>query len=111
MPTIQLGPTAVAAGATNDNILTGSQFEFLPNNARLEIGVNGSAAGLLVDAYAGGDIITESFAVNAQNRIPLYPDDISMVENIAGGTRMKVRVRNPTGGSLNFFALVRLTYL
>lgn len=111
MPTIMTGPTALTTGTQTDNVFAGSQFEFMPYAARVEVGVNGSAAGLIADFYAGGDVMGESLAVNAQNRIPVYPDDIIFVENIAAGTRMKGRIRNPTGGTLSHFFLVRITPL
>jgi hypothetical protein len=111
MPTIITGPTALTTGTQTDNVFANSQFEFMPYPARVEIGINGSAAGLIADFYAGGDVMGESLAVNAQNRSPLYPDDIVFVENVAAGTRMKGRVRNPTGGTLSHFFLARITPL
>jgi hypothetical protein len=56
MPVIQ-GSVSVPANSVNDNVLQGSQFEFLPYNALLEFGLLGSAAGLLADVYSGQDTL------------------------------------------------------
>jgi hypothetical protein len=108
MPQIQV-TGSVAANATNDNVIQGSQFEYLPYNASLEFGVVGSATGLLVDAYSGQDILCESMAVSLQNRFPIYPDDYTLTDVAAAGERVKVRVRNSTGGALTYFVSVRIT--
>jgi hypothetical protein len=110
MPMIQV-TGSVAANATNDNVLTGSQFEYLPYNANLEFGIVGSATGLLTDAYSGSDVLCESMAVSTQNRYPIFPDDYTLTDVAAGGERIKVRVRNTTGGALTYFVAVRITPL
>jgi len=110
MPLIQKS-VSVAAGATNDNVITGSQFEYLPYNALVEFGLNGSATGLLADVYSGQDIIAEDIALNALNRTAIYPDDYTFNDVAAAGDRLKVRVRNPTGGALTVFYSVRITPL
>lgn len=108
MPMIQV-TGSVAAGATNDNVLQGSQFEFMPYNAQLEFGVVGSATGLLADAYSGSDILCESMAVSTANRFPVYPDDYPLTDIAAAGERVKVRMRNPTGGALTYFVALRVS--
>jgi len=108
MPMIQV-TGAVAANSTNDNVITGSQFEYLPYNAALEFGLVGSATGLLVDAYSGQDILCESMAISIQNRFPVFPDDYTLTDVAAAGERIKVRVRNSTGGSLTYFVAIRVT--
>lgn len=107
MPVIQ-SSVSVAANATNDNLLTGSQFEYLPYNARLAFGFCGSAAGLFVDVYSGQDIVAESMAVNTQNRFPVAPDDFILSDIGAAGDRLKVRVRNTTAGALTIFWSVNI---
>lgn len=108
MPVIQ-NSVSVAANATNDNVLQGSQFEFLPFNAFLEFGLVASAAGLVADVYSGSDTVAESFALSTQNRFPVYPDDFPLNDVAAGGERIKVRIRNTTGGALTAFFSVRIT--
>lgn len=108
MPVIQ-SSVSVAANATNDNVLQGSQFEFLPYDAFLEFGVVGSATGLVADIYSGQDTIAEGMALSTQNRFPVYPDDYPLNDVAAAGERIKIRIRNTTAGSLTCFYSVRLT--
>jgi hypothetical protein len=108
MPMIQV-TGSVAANSTNDNVLTGSQFEYLPFNAALEFGLVGSAAGLQVDAYSGSDLLCEGMSISTQNRFPVFPDDFVLSDIAAGGERIKVRVRNTTGGALTYYVGVRIT--
>lgn len=110
MPLIQ-NSVLVAANSTNDNVLAGSQFEFLPYHAQLMFALNGSAVGLECDVYSGQDVITERMAVNAQNRFPVNPDDYNLSDVAAAGERIKVRVRNTTGGALTLFYGVNINPL
>jgi len=108
MPIIQ-GTASIAANGTNENVLTGSQFEYLPYNALVEFGLIGAAAGLVADVYSGADIVAESFALNPANRFAIYPDDYQLNDVAAGGDRLKVRVRNTTGGAVVCNFSVRIT--
>lgn len=108
MPVIQ-GSVSVAANAVNDNIITGSQFEYLPYNSKVDFGLVGSATGLLIDVYSGQDIVAESFAPPTTNRFPVNPDDFTLTDVAAGGERLKVRVRNTTGGALTVFWSIVIT--
>jgi hypothetical protein len=102
---------SVAANSVNDNVITGSQFEYLPYNASLEFGLVGSATGLQADAYSGQDILCESMSISTQNRFPVYPDDYTLTDVAAAGERVKVRIRNTTGGALTYFVAIRVTPL
>lgn len=100
MPVIQ-GNTSVAAASVNDNLLTGSQFEFLPYNASIEFGINGDANGadMRVDVFSGADVLLENAPLNVQNRIPVYPDDFILVDVARAGERIKIRARNTNAGA------------
>ncbi len=95
MPLIQ-GQTSIAAASVDDNILAGSQFEFLPYNAFLEFGLVGdaNASDLRVDVYSGQDVLAENMEPSAANAIPIYPDNFGLSDVAAAGERIKVRVRN-----------------
>lgn len=110
MPVIQ-NTVSIAANTTNDNVIQGSQFEFLPYNAQLEFGLVGSATGLVADVYSGADTVAERYALSTQNRFPIYPDDYPLTDLAAAGERVKVRVSNTTGGALTLFYSVRVTPL
>lgn len=106
MPLIQ-NSISIAAGGVNDNVIQGSQFEFLPYNAALRFALNGSATGLIADIYSGQDVIAEAMGINALNRVPIAPDDFLLGDVAGAGERIKMRVRNPTGGALTcFFAVI-----
>lgn len=107
MPAIQ-GSVSVPAQSANDNVLSGSQFEYLPYDAELEFGVQGSATGLLIDIYSGVDVLCEGYAVPLQNRFPIYPDDFAFTDYAAAGDRLKIRVRNTTAGALTVFWNVKI---
>lgn len=111
MPTIQLA-TSVAASSVNDNVLSGSQYEFLPFDAVVEFGLVGdaNAADLRVDVYSGQDALMENAQPSAQNRMPVYPDDFSLTDVAAAGERLKVRVRNTSAaGARTLNTIVRIT--
>lgn len=108
MPTIQ-NSVSVAANTVNDNVLTGSQWEYLPYNAAVEFGLVASATGLLCDVFSGQDNIAEGYGPSLANRFPIYPDDFTLTDVAAAGERLKVRVRNTTGGALTIFYSIRIT--
>lgn len=108
MPMIQV-TGSVAANSVNDNVITGSQFEYVPFHAAVEFGLVGSATGLLVDAYSGSDMLCEGMAISTANRFPVFPDDYTLTDVAAAGERLKVRVRNTTGGALTYFVGIRIT--
>jgi len=112
MPVIQ-GSVSIAGVSVNDNILTGSQFEFLPYNAMVEFGLNGDANGadLRVDVYSGQDVLMEGASMSAQARIPVYPDDYQLTDVAAAGERLKVRARNVNAAARVIFYAVRITPL
>lgn len=95
MPSIQ-NRLSVAANGVVDNLLSGSQWEFLPYDAQLDFGIVGdaNAADLRVDVYSGQDVLLENAEPSALNRIPIWPDDFSLTDVAAGGDRVKIRVRN-----------------
>lgn len=107
MPTIQK-KVAIGANSVNDNVITGSQFEFLPFNAQVLFGFSQSATGLVLDVYSGQDTMAEAFEPKIAAAYPVYPDDFTL-EDIAGaGERLKIRARNTTGGSLDLYVSVRI---
>lgn len=103
------GSVSINAGTTNSNIIAGSQFEYLPRNARVDIGLVGSATGLVADVTIGQDLIAQSMALSLQNRMPIVPDDYSLSEVGIGGERIVIKVTNPTGGALTCFYGIRIT--
>lgn len=111
MPTIQ-NRYSVPNGVV-DNVLAGSQYEFLPYDAQLEFGIVGdiNAADLRVDVYSGQDVLMENAEPSAQNRIPVFPDDYGLTDVAAAGERIKIRVRNTNAANRTLFYSLRITPL
>ena len=102
---------SVAANASVDNVLQGSQFEFLPYDAQLDFGIVGAGplGAILVDVYSGQDEQMEAGAISILNRFPVFPDDYTLTDVAAGGERIKVRLRNTTGAAIIVNTAVRVT--
>jgi hypothetical protein len=109
MPTIQ-NRISIPAATVVDNVLTGSQYEFLPYDAGLEFGITGdsNAADLRVDVYSGQDVLLENSEPGNVNRMPIYPDDFQLTDVAAAGERIKVRVRNTGTAARTLFYSVRI---
>jgi hypothetical protein len=110
MPAIQ-SSVSVAANGSNDNVLQGSQFEYLPYHAAVNFGLAASAVGLVADVYSGQDLVAESFTLPAVNRVPIMPDDFTLKDIAAAGDRLKIRLRNTTGGAITAFWSVLISPL
>lgn len=110
MPVIQR-ETSVAAGAVNDNLLSGSAFEFLRQNSLVSIGVTAAATGCFVTIQSGSDIVAEEFPPAIQTRFPIIPDEMYYSDVGGAGDRLVIRARNPTGGAVIIRAIVQLTAL
>jgi len=108
MPMIQV-TGSVAANSSNDNVIQGSQYEFVQRRSALDFGLVGSAAGLVADVYSGQDMLCEGMALSTANRFPVFPDDYTLSDVAGLGERLKVRIRNTTGGALTYFVAIRLT--
>lgn len=100
---------SVAANATVDNVLTGSQWEFIQMPAmNVQFGIVASATGLIVDVYSGADTLAEDLQPSEQNRFPIFPDDYTLTDVAVQNDRLKVRARNTTAGALDVFVGLRL---
>ena len=99
MPVIMREVT-VGAGAVNENILSGSAFEFARQNSLVSIGVAQSVTGTFATINSGADVVAEEFAPPILTRYPIIPDEMYFSDVAAAGDRLVVRVRNPTGGGI-----------
>ena len=104
--------TAVAAGAST-NVVAGTQYEFLPFHAHVEIGICTSATGVLATIYGGTDLLMQESPVDikAVNQLPVYPDNFHVNDDLAAGDRLNITVRNTTGGTLQVCTVVRVNPL
>ena len=110
MPVIQK-ELSIAANSANENILSGSAFEFLRGNSVVSIGLAGSATGLVANIQSGADIILEESDILVKTTMPTIPDDMYYNDVGVQGDRLVVRVRNTTGGALTVRAIVQVTPL
>lgn len=110
MPMI-LKETSIAAGATNENIVSGSAFEFARQRQVVSIGLTQSATGMLANIQGGADIIVEEFSLPIATRYPVIPDEMYFTDVLEQGDRLVVRVRNPTGGALTVRAVIQISPL
>lgn len=105
---------SIAGNAFNANVWTGTQFEFSPYDALLELGVMGSATGLQITFATGADTLAIDQAVTvvrAANQYPIYPDDFVINDVVGEGERIVQAMRNTTAGALSHFSGIKLTPL
>lgn len=108
MPVIQK-EVIILANNANENILSGSAFEFLRSNAVVSIGLTGAAAGLVANIQSGADIVLEESPITVKTVMPVIPDDMYYNDVGVQGDRLVIRVRNTTGANLTVRAVVQVT--
>jgi hypothetical protein len=95
--------TVIVAATTNANVNAARRFERAPSLVRGKLYAAGSAAGLTCELNVGGRSITPPTTVNAQNRLPVVPDDLLAGDwYAAAGELIQITVVNTTGGNLTF---------
>jgi len=100
---------SVAANALSDNVFAGRLFEYLPAPSVLDFYATGAAAGLRLQISIGGVVMAEEVVVNAQNRVPVIPDDFVTQEGGTGGQRISARFRNTTGAAIVSRLMMKIT--
>jgi hypothetical protein len=108
MPMIMV-ETSIAAGAVNNNIVSGSAFEFARGRQVVSLGIAQSATGMFAQAQAGSDIIVEEFSPPILTRYPIIPDEMYFTDVMENGDRLVIRVRNPTAGALTVRAAIQMS--
>jgi len=104
---------SVAAGATYEP-LTGWQYEYLPFPALVEILLNATAVGVVATVTSGSDTLMEESPVQAGGTAGVIPSPLNtpaLQDPAAAGDRMKIRVRNTTGGAITVNGIINLTPL
>jgi hypothetical protein len=109
MPTIQK-ETSVGAGLVNDNLLSGSAFEYMRGNGVVSLGAVASATGGFLTVQSGPDVILEESPPAIKTSMPIVPDDFYYNWAAAAGDRLLVRFRNPTGGALTIRVIANIQY-
>lgn len=101
--------TVLATLTVNDNIFSGSAFEYARAPGVVSIGVTASATGTFITLQAGPTIILEESPPVVKTVMPVVPDDFLYTAAIAPGDRLVLRARNPTGGSVTIRAVAQIT--
>jgi hypothetical protein len=101
--------TSIAAGGVNDNILSGSAFEYARAPGVVSIGCVAAATGTFITIQAGPTIILEESPPTVKTTMPVVPDDFLYTAAIAPGDRLVVRGRNPTGGAVILRTVAQIT--
>ena len=105
MPTIS-GRTALTAtgtaGATVTNVLQGSQYEFMPFDGKISIGILATVNLVTCAIFAGPDVLAEPGSmvpINATESAPKYPDEYHWEDEVAMGDRLKIGLVNGNAGA------------
>jgi hypothetical protein len=106
---LMTGVTSIAAGATNNNVLSGLAYEFAPFNARINFGLVGDAAGeLRATVTTGTNVIMQESSLSRAARVPIKPDDFLLSDVVRKGERITVQSRNTGAGANNLFWAVEM---
>jgi hypothetical protein len=108
MPVI-FASASVAAGASNNNIFSGSAFEFARTPQLVSVGVTVSATGGFARIQNGSDIVAEEFSPFILTTPPVIPDHMYFSDYSAIGDRLIVAFRNPTGGALTINSVAQIS--
>lgn len=100
--------TSIAANATNDNIFSGSAFEFARQNSLLNMAVVGSATGLVATIQVGSRVVVEESPLSILTTMPKLQDDFYYSEGVLANERIICRVRNTTAGALTVRSIAQM---
>jgi len=92
--------------------LAGSLYEYLPFDADIEIALNqqsGAVGAILATVNSGPDQLMEEGVIGFNARLPVYPDDFFLTDEAAANDRLKISLRNTTGGAIVVAFAVRIT--
>lgn len=108
MPVIQI-ESSIGAGTSNNNLFSGSAFEFSRGRNIVSLGVTQAATGMFCTLQAGADIIAEEFPPAIATRFPIIPDEMYYTDVMENGDRLVARVRNPTAGAIVIRSIAQLS--
>ena len=101
--------TSVGAGLVNDNLWSGSAFEYVRSPGVVSIACVASATGGFITIQAGPTLILEESPPTVKVTMPTVPDDFLYQAAVVPGDRLVLRARNPTGGALTFRAVAQIS--
>lgn len=114
----QISVRTVLAASGAQNVLSGTQYEFLPGSmfprgALVEFGNLTDATGVLRTVQTGSDVVEEESPMNIGtiNVQPTYPDHFTLNDLVGPGERINVKVRDTSGAQRIIMTVVRFTPL
>lgn len=114
----QISVRTVLAANAQANVLSGTQYEFLPpgmfpRGAMVEFGTVTDATGVLRTVQTGSDVVEEESPINLStiNVQPIYPDHFTLNDLVGPGERINVKVRDTSGVQRIVMTMVRFTAL
>lgn len=108
MPMI-MSEVSIPAGATNQNIISGSAFEFARTRQVVSIGLTAAATGMFTQIQAGSDTVVEEFSPPIATRYAIIPDEMYFTDLMEAGDRLRIPVRNPTAGAIIIRAVIQIS--
>jgi hypothetical protein len=115
VPTIRRTTTFAATAGLKANPLVGSQYEYLPFDALVEIAilaVSAGAAAVEATMFSGTDVLLEDSPVPVVTAGgPKYPDDYDVRDVAAQGERLGLTLRNTTAVASDVTTVVKITPL
>lgn len=101
--------SSVAAGATAVPF-SGRQMEFVTSGGQVAIGLLAEATGMVATVYLGGDLVLEEapIPIGTANQVPVWPDHYLVTEQVYPNTRVKVQLRNTSGGTIVNKSVLRI---
>jgi len=110
VPAIQV-EVSIGAGANNNNIFAGSAFEYARGRTALSLGITAAATGTFATITSGADVGIEESPPYVATVFPIVPDQMFYNDIMEPMDRLRVAVRNPTGGAVIHRAIALLTQL
>lgn len=106
-----MNKTTVAAGLTNNNLVSGSAFEFARGRQLAMIGAAIDVTGGLLTIQSGSEVILEESPVQikAGGLYPIIPDEMYYTDFMENNDRLVLRARNIVGGNVVFAFVVQLS--
>lgn len=97
---------SVAANLTVANAVAGKTHEFISEASIIRFYATGSVVGMNMTLFVGDELVVDDQEVNAQNRLPLVPDDFIAEAGAFPGDRIVLKYRNTTGGAIVAFSRI-----
>lgn len=97
---------SVAANGTVANACAGKSAEFIKEPSIVRLYGTAAAVGMNMTLIVGEEIVLDDQEVNAQNRLPIVPDDFIVEAGAMPGDRIVLKYRNTTGAAIITFSRI-----